>query len=75
MQASLGSPSAVPDLFFATIGNPRSLSLAIAVLELWYGVAKSSRPEFNAARLATFLAGPALSLPFADEDAQAAGRV
>lgn len=46
---------------------------SIVVFELWYGVAKSSRPEANARRLAAFFAGPVNLLPFDDEDARAAG--
>jgi hypothetical protein len=31
---------------------------------LWYGAAKSARPERNARRIADFLAGPIEVLPF-----------
>lgn len=48
---------------------------SITFFELWYGVRKSSRKEFNAERLETFLAGPIMSLAFEDEDAQTAGSV
>jgi tRNA(fMet)-specific endonuclease VapC len=48
---------------------------AIAAFELWYGVAKSARPEANASRVATFLAGPVAILPFDDEDAESAGAI
>ena len=47
----------------------------VVAFELWYGVAKSSRPEFNARRVETFLAGPIVSLPLEDEDARAAGSI
>lgn len=43
--------------------------------ELWYGVSKSPRHEFNTKRLETFLAGPIIPLPFEDEDAKVAGSV
>ncbi len=43
--------------------------------ELWYGVSKSSREELNTQRLATFLAGPIILLPFEHEDASSAGSV
>ncbi len=46
---------------------------SLAVFELWYGVGKSARQEFNRKRLETFLAGPILVLPFEDADAQVAG--
>jgi tRNA(fMet)-specific endonuclease VapC len=48
---------------------------SVVTFELWYGVAKSARPEANADRLATFLAGPIDVIDFDDDDAQAAGRV
>jgi tRNA(fMet)-specific endonuclease VapC len=45
---------------------------AIALFELWYGVAKSGRVDANTERLAVFLA-PLGTLPFTDEDARSAG--
>jgi tRNA(fMet)-specific endonuclease VapC len=48
---------------------------AIVIYELWYGVAKSSRPEANARRVETFLAGPIHPLPFDEADAQSAGMI
>jgi tRNA(fMet)-specific endonuclease VapC len=48
---------------------------SIALFELWYGVAKSSRREFNKKRLETFLAGPIHPLPFEDVDAELTGAV
>ena len=45
------------------------------MFELWYGVAKSVKQEFNRKRLKTFLAGPILVLPFEDADAHVAGSV
>jgi tRNA(fMet)-specific endonuclease VapC len=48
---------------------------SIALFELWYGVAKSSRREFNKKRLETFLAGPVQLLPFGDVDAELAGAI
>ena len=47
----------------------------VAAFELWYGVAKSSRPEVNAKRVETFFAGPVSLLSFEEEDARAAGFV
>ena len=46
---------------------------AICMFELWYGVAKSARREFNRKRLESFLAGPLMVLPFEVEDAEFAG--
>jgi tRNA(fMet)-specific endonuclease VapC len=48
---------------------------SVAVFELWYGVGKSAKQEFNRKRLETFLAGPILVLPFEDADARVAGSV
>ncbi len=48
---------------------------SVALFELWYGVAKSSRQEFNTKRVETFMAGPILLLPFDKEDARIAGSV
>ena len=46
---------------------------SIALFELWYGVAKSSRRDFNKKRLKTFFAGPIHPLSFEDQDAEIAG--
>jgi tRNA(fMet)-specific endonuclease VapC len=54
-------------------GGAHVLVSSVAVFELWYGVGKSTRQEFNRKRLETFLAGPILVLPFEDADARAAG--
>jgi tRNA(fMet)-specific endonuclease VapC len=48
---------------------------AVVLFELWYGIAKSTRPETNAAGLARFLALPILLWPFDAEDAREAGDV
>jgi tRNA(fMet)-specific endonuclease VapC len=48
---------------------------SIATFELWYGVAKSAKQDFNRKRLDTFLAGPILVLPFEDADSRVAGAV
>ncbi len=46
---------------------------SVAAFELWYGVAKSARPEANAALVEAFFAGPVRLLAFEDEDARRAG--
>lgn len=46
---------------------------SVVAFELWYGVAKSSRPEVNRQRLETFFAGPITLLAFEEQDAQVAG--
>jgi tRNA(fMet)-specific endonuclease VapC len=48
---------------------------SVALFELWYGVAKSSRREFNKKRLEAFFAGPVHPLPFEDGDAEIAGAI
>lgn len=45
---------------------------AIVVFELWYGVAKSDRKDWNAARLADFVAGPVDVLGFDTDDGREA---
>ncbi|MGA1989337.1 MAG: type II toxin-antitoxin system VapC family toxin [Candidatus Sulfotelmatobacter sp.] len=59
----------------ATAAGGRVLVSSIAVFELWYGVGKSTKQEFNRKRLEKFLAGPVLVLPFEDADARVAGSV
>ena len=48
---------------------------SVALFELWYGVAKSSRREFNKKRLEVFFAGPVHPLSFEDGDAEIAGAI
>jgi tRNA(fMet)-specific endonuclease VapC len=48
---------------------------SVVAFELWYGVSKSSREEFNTKRLRIFFAGPIIVLPFEEEDAKIAGFV
>ena len=57
----------------ATAGGDHVLVSSIAVFELWYGVGKSTRQDFNSRRLEAFLSGPILVLPFEDADARTAG--
>jgi tRNA(fMet)-specific endonuclease VapC len=57
----------------AIAAGARILVSSVALFELWYGVAKSSKQDFNRKRLEAFLAGPVLVLAFEDADAQAAG--
>lgn len=48
---------------------------SVVLFELWYGVAKSARPEINQQRLEAFLAGPLNLLAFDQQDARAAGEL
>jgi len=59
----------------ATNSGAQVFVSSIALFELWYGVAKSSRREFNTKRLQTFLAGPVHPLPLEDGDAEIAGAI
>jgi tRNA(fMet)-specific endonuclease VapC len=58
----------------ANAGNALFAS-SITTFELWYGVAKSGRPEFNRGRLSSFFEGPIQTLPFDDADSMHAGVV
>jgi tRNA(fMet)-specific endonuclease VapC len=75
--AVLNSPnSPVRMRIDAAIGSGGRLAISSIVLfELWYGAAKSARPERNARRIADFLAGPIEVLPFEFGDAQEAGDI
>jgi len=71
-----GKPPAVRGKFRkATDAGAQVFVSSIALFELWYGVAKSSRREFNKKRLEVFLAGPIHPLPFEDADAELAGAI
>jgi tRNA(fMet)-specific endonuclease VapC len=71
-----GTPTGVRIRFQKATGSGAQVFVStIVAFELWYGVAKSARAEFNRGRLATFFAGPITLLPFEDEDAQRAGLV
>jgi tRNA(fMet)-specific endonuclease VapC len=48
---------------------------SVVVFELWYGVARSARPDANSERLSAFFAGPIDVLDFDAEDAREAGKV
>ena len=56
-------------------GGDQFFVSSISTSELWYGVFKSSRTQFNASRLETFLSGSISLLEFDDEDARAAGSI
>jgi len=48
---------------------------AVVLYEIWYGIRKSTRPQANAAVLATFLALDVTPWPFEPEDAEEAGDI
>jgi tRNA(fMet)-specific endonuclease VapC len=66
-------PTVRTRLHKASTTGSHILISSITVFELWYGVDKSAKHDFNRKRLETFLSGPILVLPFEDDDAQAAG--
>jgi tRNA(fMet)-specific endonuclease VapC len=71
-----GNPSAVRERFEKALSGAAEVFVSTVVAyELWYGVAKSGRPEKNAKHVETFFVGPVALLPFDDRDAQAAGVV
>ncbi len=47
----------------------------VALHELWYGVSKSARRDYNTERMQAFLSGPVRVVAFDDADARAAGEV
>ena len=59
----------------ATAAGAHILVSSIALFELWYGVAKSKKQDFNRRRLEAFLSGPILVLPFEDDDSRVAGSI
>jgi tRNA(fMet)-specific endonuclease VapC len=56
------------------LNHPLAVS-SIVLFELWYGAAKSARPDRNAQRIADFLAGPIDVLAFDPADAEEAGSI
>jgi tRNA(fMet)-specific endonuclease VapC len=69
------SPSVRTRLQKALAQDGKVLVSSVVAFELWYGVAKSARPEANARLVETFFAGPVSLLAFESEDARVAGRV
>jgi tRNA(fMet)-specific endonuclease VapC len=59
----------------ALAGDVKVLVSSVVAFVLWYGVAKSARPEANARLVETFFVGPVSLLAFEPEDAKVAGRV
>jgi|SRR5208282_918295 len=71
-----GKPASVRTRFRdAVTADEKVLVSSVVAFELWYGVAKSTRPEANTQLVETFFAGPVGLLPFEFEDAKVAGRV
>jgi tRNA(fMet)-specific endonuclease VapC len=71
-----GKPPSVRAKFQkATDAGAQVFVSSVTLFELWYGVAKSLRREFNKKRLETFFAGPVHPLSFEDGDAEIAGAI
>lgn len=71
-----GQPAAVrARMQKASSAGAHLLVSSVALFELWYGVGKSAKQDFNRKRLEAFLSGPVLVLPFDDADARIAGSV
>jgi len=71
-----GNPTSVRARFEKVASSKAEIYVSsISTYELWYGVYKSSREEFNRKRLQAFLNGPLIVIPFEDDDAQSAGLV
>lgn len=71
-----GKPASVRAQFTKANQAGEEICVAsIVAFELWYGVAKSARPEVNALRVETFFAGPLRLLAFDDEDARITGPI
>ena len=69
------APSVRTRLQKALAEDAKVLVSSVVACELWYGVAKSARPEANERLVETFFAGPVSLLAFEPEDAKVAGRV
>lgn len=71
-----GKPAMVRSRFERAVADGASMFVSsISLYELWYGVFKSTREEFNHDRLRLFLSGPIAVASFEDEDARSAGRI
>lgn len=71
-----GTPASVRSRFQSASKRGSQIFVSsLVVFELWYGVTKSSRREWNAERVETFLAGPVTILPLEKEDAKVAGSI
>jgi tRNA(fMet)-specific endonuclease VapC len=69
------SPKARTRYAQAVRGAATLTTSSVVVYELWYGSAKSARPEANAERLQAFLEPDLAVLDFSEQDAHAAGEI
>jgi tRNA(fMet)-specific endonuclease VapC len=64
----------VQEQFERALEQSATLSVSsIAIFELWFGIGKSERKDFNRARVDSFLRAPFEILPFEGDDAEIAG--
>lgn len=71
-----GSPLQVRTRLEQVLAASASIFVSsITGFELWYGVFKSARKDFNQRRVELFFAGPVTTLPFEERDAEASGRL
>ena len=71
-----GSPALVRTKFDHAIASLSTIYVSsISLFELWYGVSKSKRREFNTAMLVGFLSGSIQRLAFEEEDAPVTGEL
>ena len=71
-----GQPPRSRERFARALSDGATMSVSlVSVFELWYGVAKSTRRDFNARRVEAFLAGPLDVLSIEEDDAQQAGSI
>lgn len=71
-----GSSPQIRARFRSTIDAGSTVAVSsVAIDELWYGVEKSAKRDFNRERLETFLRGPLDIVAFDEEDAPIAGQV
>lgn len=71
-----GNPPGVRRRFQEALAAGAEICVSTVVaFELWYGVAKSKRRDFNTERVEAFFAGPMQLWPLKDDDARAAGEV
>ncbi len=69
-------PASVRARFDSELGKGSDFYVsAVAISELWYGISKSRRRDFNAQILRGFLSGPVRHIPFDQDDAVFAGEL
>ena len=67
-------PARVRERLRRAVSERAAIGVSTVVLsELWYGVARSGRPEENSERLRAFLSGDIDVAPFEENDAEIAG--